>query len=75
MSKVISESVYNIDTMSESVLNNLIDLQMFILRLHIEQKNYLFSLCNEGEMLIIADSTKNKHVYNRTEGFPYWTRF
>ena len=59
--------------MGESVLSNLIDLQMFILRWHIEQENCLFSLCIEGGMLIIADSTKNKHVYNRTEGFPYWT--
>ena len=40
-----------------------------------EQETYLFSLCIEGGMLIIADNTKNKYVYNRTEGFPYWTRF
>ena len=26
-------------------------------------------------MLIIADSTKNSYVYNRTEGFPCRTRF
>ena len=30
--QIISELVYNIGTMGESVLNNLIDLQMFILR-------------------------------------------
>ena len=61
--------------MGESVLNNLIDLQMFMLRCHIEQENCLFTLCIEGGMLIIAGSTKNKNVYNRTEGFLYWTRF
>ena len=43
---------------------------MFILRRHIEQENCLFSLCIEGGMLLIADSTKNNNVYNRTEGFP-----
>ena len=61
--------------MGELVLNNLIDLQMFILKWHIEQVNYLFSLCIEGGMLIIADSTENKYLCNCTEGFPYWTRF
>ena len=38
--------------------------------IHIEQENYLFSLCTEGGMLIIAGSTKNRYVHNRTEGFP-----
>ena len=61
--------------MGESVLNNLIDLQMFILRWHIEQENRLFWLCIEGGILIIADSTKNKYLYNCTEEFLYWTRF
>ena len=61
--------------MCESVLNNLIDLQMFILRWHIEQENCLFSLCIVGGMLINADSTKSKYVYDRTEEFSYWTRF
>ena len=41
----------------------------------IEHKNYLFSLCIEGGMLIIADSTENNYVYNCTEGFAYWTNF
>ena len=54
--------------MDDSVLNNLIGLQTFILRWHIEQKNHLFSLCIDGGMLIIADSTKNNYVHNRTVG-------
>ena len=49
---------------------------MFILRRHIEQENYLFTLYIEGGMLIIADSTKNSYVVdNRTEGFPCRTWF
>ena len=66
----MSKSVHNMDIMGESILNNLIDLQMFIFRWHIEKENYLFSLCIEGGMLITADGTKNRYVHNRTEGFP-----
>ena len=40
--------------MVKSVWNNLIDLQTFILWWHIEQENYLLSLCIEGRMLIIV---------------------
>ena len=61
--------------MGETVLNNLIDLQMFILRWHIEQVNCLCSLRIEGGMLITADSTKNKYNYKRAVGFRHWTRF
>ena len=62
------ELAYNIDIMGESVLHNLIDLQMFILRLYIEQENYLRSIRIKGGMLIIEDSTMNRYVHNRTEG-------
>ena len=61
--------------MGESVLNNLIYQQMLILRRHTKQENYLFWLCIEGGMLIIADSTENRYVHNRTEGFPCRTWF
>ena len=61
------------DIMCGSVLNNLIDLQMFTHRLHIEQENYLFWLCIEGGMLIIAHSTKNMYVPNLIDVFPCGT--
>ena len=54
----------------ESVLNNLIDLQIFSKkRLDIEEENDLFSLCIKDGTLKIGDSTKNRHVHNRTERF------
>ena len=52
--------------MGYSVLDNLTDLQR-------KEKNYLFSLCFKGGVLIIEDSTDNRYVHNRTERFPLVT--
>ena len=51
----------------ESILNNLIDLQMFSKQVVHRRRNDLFSLCIKDETLKIEDSTKNRHVHNRTE--------
>ena len=50
----------------ESVLNNLI-CRFSANRLYIEEENDLFSLCIKDGTLKIGDSTKNRHVHNRTE--------
>ena len=61
------------DIMGESVLNNLTDLQFFILRLHKEDS--FFSLCIKGGVLKIEHNTKNRYVHNHTEGFPFGSWF
>ena len=53
----------------ESVLNNLIDLQMFSKQVVHRRGIDLFSLCIKDRTLKIRDSTENRHVHNRTERF------
>ena len=53
----------------ESVLNNLIDLQMFSIHVVHRRGNDLFSVCIEDGTLKIGDSPKNRHVQNHTERF------
>ena len=36
-----------------------------------EEENDLFSLCIKDGTLKIGDSTKNRHVHNRTERFSF----
>ena len=53
----------------ESVLNNLIDQQIFSKQVVHRRGNDLFSICIKVGKLKIGDSTKNRHVHNRTERF------